>query len=295
MADGARAISSSPVSTTASRRPAGFRPALWLCIALLLTHLGLVLLVALASGWPRRLHERAPEIDRNPVEPFARLFVYFFALTPAACAIAIVFASGRLGPLDRVAPLVVLSGLAVVVAAGDQVLLYRERMVSSTWLGLLVAPPVLIVLGIAAAAVDLRHRSQDRAAGQCRGPLLRRQFPAPHRQAARLRHRRCASSRRWSRSAQPEPAACLFRLGAAAQSMGQRPPISSEQGGILVWPAADNTGTPPATLKAQFPDHGAGSAALVRALDAGPAAADPARLGGGAPARQPTRRVTPAQ
>jgi len=26
------------------------------------------------------------------------------------------------------------------------------------------------------------------------------------------------------------------------------------QGGILVWPAADNTGTPPATLKAQFPD-----------------------------------------
>ena len=26
------------------------------------------------------------------------------------------------------------------------------------------------------------------------------------------------------------------------------------QGGILVWPAADNSGTPPATLKAQFPD-----------------------------------------
>ena len=43
----------------------------------------------------------------------------------------------------------VLSGLAVVVAAGDQVPLYRERMVSSTWFGLLVAPPVLIVLGIA--------------------------------------------------------------------------------------------------------------------------------------------------
>jgi hypothetical protein len=25
-------------------------------------------------------------------------------------------------------------------------------------------------------------------------------------------------------------------------------------GGILVWPAADNTGTPPATLRTQFPD-----------------------------------------
>ena len=43
-------------------------PGLWLCIALVLTHLGLGLLVAFASGWPRRRHERAPLIDRNPVE-----------------------------------------------------------------------------------------------------------------------------------------------------------------------------------------------------------------------------------
>ncbi len=135
-------------------------PGVWLCIALVLTHLGLGLLVAFASGWPRRRRERAPLIDRNPVEPLARLFVYFFALMPAAAAIAVVFASGRLGPLDRVAPLVVLSGLAVVVAAGDQMPLYRERMVSSTWFGLLVAPPVLILLGIALlpwmATVDLQ-------------------------------------------------------------------------------------------------------------------------------------------
>ena len=85
-----------------------------------------------------------------------------------------VFAGGRLGPLDRVAPLVVLSGLAVVVAAGDRIALYRERMVSSTWLGLLVAPPALIVLGACAAAVDLRRRPQGVAAGQCGGPLFRR-------------------------------------------------------------------------------------------------------------------------
>jgi len=98
-------------------------PGVWLCSALVVTHLGLGLLVAFASGWPRRRHETAPLIDRNPVEPFARLFVNFFALMPAATAIVIVFASGRLGPLDRVAPLVVLSGLAVVVAAGDRVAL----------------------------------------------------------------------------------------------------------------------------------------------------------------------------
>ena len=34
---------------------------------------------------------------------------------------------------------------------------------------------------------------------------------------------------------------------------GRAPADVSAQGGILVWPAADNVGTPPATLKTQFP------------------------------------------
>jgi 4-amino-4-deoxy-L-arabinose transferase-like glycosyltransferase len=95
----------------------------WLCVVLVLSHLGLALLVTLASGWPRHPRERAPEIERNPVGSFPRIFVYVFALAPALIAIAVAFATGRLGPLDRIAPLVVLSGLAVVVAAGDKVLL----------------------------------------------------------------------------------------------------------------------------------------------------------------------------
>ena len=59
----------------------------WRCV---LAHLGLALLVTLASGWPRHPRERAPEIDRNPVESLARDFVYVFALAPALVAIAIV-------------------------------------------------------------------------------------------------------------------------------------------------------------------------------------------------------------
>ena len=60
-----------------------FTPGLWLIGALIFTHLGLFLLAGLASGWPRQRRAEAPEIDRNPVEPFARGFVYFFALMPA--------------------------------------------------------------------------------------------------------------------------------------------------------------------------------------------------------------------
>jgi len=226
-------------------------PGMWLAIALVATHLGLGLLVAFASGWPRRRHEHAPLIDRNPVEPFARLFVYFFALMPAACALAIVFASGRLGPLDRIAPLVVLSGLAVVVAAGDQVPLYRERMVSFTWLGLLVAPPVLIVLGIALLpwtfAVDLKVSQPANAEGRFFAENFQRRTGKPLGFV--------------TGDAQLAP---LVALGspsrphvyfdwAPQRSPWASPADFSRDGGILVWPAGDNTGAPPAALKAQFP------------------------------------------
>ncbi len=226
-------------------------PGIWLCLLLVLTHLGLGLMVAFASGWPRHRHERAPLIDRNPVELFARLFVYFFALMPAASAIVIVFASGRLGPLDRVAPLVVLSGLAVVVAAGDQVPLYRERMVSFTWLGLLVAPPAVIVLGIAllpwTASIDLKVSQPANAEGRFFADNFQRRTGKPLDYVtgdARL--------------------APLVALGAPSRPhvyfdwAPQRSPWASPadfraHGGLLVWPAGDNTGTPPAELKAQFP------------------------------------------
>jgi hypothetical protein len=227
-------------------------PFMWLCIALVFTHLGLVLLVALTSGWPRHPRERAPEIDRDPVEPFARTFIFFFALAPALMAIAIAFASGRLGPLDRIAPLVVLSGLAVIVAAGDKVLLYRERLVSSAWLGLLVAPPVLVALSIAifpwTLGVDLGIAQPANAEGRFYADIYQRRTGRPL----------------FYLSGDPRVAP-LVALGAPTRPhvyfawAPHRSPWASPtdirtKGGILVWPAADNSGTPPETLKVQFPE-----------------------------------------
>ena len=191
-------------------------------------------------------------------------------------AIAVAFASGRLGPLDRVAPLVVLSGLAVVVAAGDKVLLYRERLVSSAWLGLLVAPPVLGRGRSGDFSVDVRHRSQNRAAGKCRGALLCRHLPAPHRQAARLCERRSAG-RATGRARRAKPAARLFRLGAAAQPVGKpgRYPCARRHSGLAGGrqqrhAARDTEGA--------ISRNGAGSAALVPACSARHVAAHPAWL-----------------
>ena len=222
-------------------------PAVWLCVALILTHVGLGLLVAFASGWPRRPREQAPLIDRNPVEPLARLFVYFFALMPAASAIVIAFASGRLGPLDRIAPLVVLSGLAVVVAAGDRVPLYRERMVSSTWLGLMVAPPALIVVGIALLpwtfAVDLKISQPANVEGRFFADSFQRRTGKPLNfvtgDVALVPLVALASPSR------PH----VYFNWAPQRSPWASPADFRGQGGLLVWPAGD----PPASLKTQFP------------------------------------------
>jgi hypothetical protein len=225
-------------------------PGLWLCAALVATHLGLGVMVAFAGGWPRR-RLRAPLIERNPVDLLGQSFVYFFALMPAAVAIAIVFVSGRLGPLDHVAPLVVLSGLAVVVAAGDQLPIYHERTVSSIWLGLLVVPPIFVMIGLGmlpwTAPVDLKVSQPANAEGRFFADSFQRRTGQPLSYVtgdARL--------------------APLVALGAPSRPhvyfdwAPQRSPWASPadfraHGGILVWPA-EADGAPPAALKAQFPD-----------------------------------------
>lgn len=250
---GARELVASGLNDNASVG-GSLSPGAWLLLALLLTHIGLMLLVLLASGWPRRRRwrDRAPEIDRSPAERLARWFVYFFAVAPAVVAVAVAFVSERLGPLDRVAPLVVLSGLAVVVAAGDRVLLYRERMVSSAWLGLLIAPPAMVVLGLGLlpwfAGVDLKIAQPANTEGRFFADVFQRRTGKPLTYVSG-----------------DERLAPLVALGAPtrphvyfAWAPERSPWVSGadlrEKGGVLVWPAADNTGTPPQTLKTQFPD-----------------------------------------
>ena len=157
----------------------------WLLALLAVSHLGLVLLIVLATGWPRGRRERAraPEIDRAPAAPFGRAYVYVFALAPALTAVAAAAASGRLGPLGDVAPLLVLSGLAVITAAGDRVLLYRERLVSSAWAGILVVPPLIAVAGIAVmlwvASVDPKVAQPANAEGRFFADTFQRRTGKP--------------------------------------------------------------------------------------------------------------------
>ncbi len=225
----------------------------WLAALLAVSHLGLVLLVLLATGWPRGRRERAraPEIDRAPAAPLGRAYVYVFALAPAFTAIAIVAASGRLGPLGEVTPLLVLSGLAVITAAGDQVLLYRERLVSSAWLGILVVPPLIAVAGIAVmpwvASVDPKVAQPAMTEGQFFGDTFQRRTGEPLQYVAG--DQLLAPLIALTAPSRPH----VYFNWAPKWSTWATAADVQKVGGVLVWPATAASSVPPEALKAQFP------------------------------------------
>ena len=236
----------------ASVTPGGLPPGVRLFATLLGAHLGLVLLLVLASGWPRKRRDRAPEIDRQPVAPLARGFIYAFAVAPAVAAVVIAFATHELGPLNRITPLVVLSGLAVIVAAGDRVLLYRERITSSAWLGLLVVPPAMVVVALALmpllVGLDLRIAQPANSEGAFFADSYQRRTGKPLDYV----------------TGDPRIAP-LVALGAASRPHvyfawnGELSPWASiadirAKGGVIVWVVSDTGAAPPADLKAQFPE-----------------------------------------
>ena len=115
---------------------AGGNMAAWLRLlgGLVIAHAGLGILVVLASGWPR-VYGKAPVFTGAPIEPFARTYVTTFAFAPAlAATIAAVLFGERL-PIGGFAPLLVLSGLAVIVAVGERITLHHPRIVGYAWAG----------------------------------------------------------------------------------------------------------------------------------------------------------------
>jgi hypothetical protein len=227
-------------------------PAGWLAVVIVLSHIGVALLVLLASGWRLRKNERAPEIDRNPTNRSSRLFVYVFALVPAFIAIGIAAAFGHLGPLARVGPLVVLTALAIVVAAGDRIYLYRERAVSMAWLGLLTLPPGLVVLSVLllpwTLATELRTGQPANAMGSFFADNFQRRIGRPLSYVAG--DPQLAALVAVSAPSRPR----LYFDNAPEQSPWANANDLRANGAILVWLATDTAGTPPADLKAAFPE-----------------------------------------
>ena len=117
-------------------KTAGGNTVAWLRLiaGLVIAHAGLAILVVLASGWPRTFAQ-APVLARAPIEHFARTYVKTFAFAPALSATIVAVLFGERLPIGGFAPLLVLSGLAVIVAVGGRITLHHPRIVGYAWAG----------------------------------------------------------------------------------------------------------------------------------------------------------------
>jgi hypothetical protein len=211
-----------------------------------------VVLMLVAGGLFEGRRTAAPAIEREPIDPFARNFVFFFAIIPAFVATLIAVLFGLPAPVGSAGPLVVLSGLAVIVAAGDVIRLYRQRTAALVWLGLLVVPPAVIVAATVAlpwtAAVDLEVSKPADAMGQFFTETFRRRTGKAL--AIVIGDARTAGLVAFASPDRPS----LYVDGARERAPWISDDAVREKGAVVIWTATDNAGTPPAALKARFPD-----------------------------------------
>ncbi|MPZ37303.1 MAG: hypothetical protein GEU95_04440 [Rhizobiales bacterium] len=221
-------------------------------IALILAaHAGLAVLVSAVIGWPWTKREPSPVIVREPVDAFARQFVVYFAAVPALAATIVAVLAGWPMPVGGIAPLVVLSGLAVVLLAGNGIELNYQHIVISAWFGLLLVPPLLAVIAVFAApwlGVDLNVNKPAPQIAQFFSESFQRRTGAPLAVVAGA----------------PRTAA-LISLGSPSRpslfldATPERTPWVTfddvrRKGAVIVWPTTDPTGAPPPEIKQRFPD-----------------------------------------
>ena len=243
---------------------------------LLLAISGILLLVALNSGWFSRNPEEAPIIYRPPVDPLARDFVYFFAIGPALMGSLI---SG-LFDLDRVAGgagvALLMSGLAAIVATGDLVQLRRQRLLRSVWAAAIIAPALVAL----ATTIFLPWTGSGEVATSLPARAIANFFGDSFERRTNQRLRAVAGD--------PQLAA-LISLDAARPHLlldatPERTPWLNlakfnETGGVVVWRAIRHHRHAAGRYRAAISRPGAGSAAGVRVARHRAAAAVADRLG----------------
>ena len=213
--------------------------------------LGIAIVSAFNSGWFDRTQDEAPVIFRPPVDPAARDFVYFFAFAPAlgGCLIS------GLYDLDRVVGgagiVLLMSGLAAIVACGDLIHLRRQRILRTAWAAIVLAPALAVVAAtlfvpwtaggevttsLPAAAIG--HFFDDSFERRTNRHLLAVSGDAQLATLISLS------------STRPH----LFLAATPERTPWLNLDKFNQTGGVVVWRASDTDGTPPPDIARLFPN-----------------------------------------
>ena len=212
---------------------------------------GVALLLIANSRYFVRKADDPPLIFRPPLDPFARLYVYVFALVPpfALSFIAALFDRDQIIGGDGIALL--LTGLAIVVAASDLIALRRQQLLRSVWL-VIMAAPVAAILGITfilpwIGSAEVKTSLPASEIGRFFGESFERRTGRPL--AAVAGDPQIATLIGFAAASRPH-----VMLDATPQlTPWMTPARFNESGGVGVWRPADTAGTPPDDIQKRFP------------------------------------------
>ena len=196
---------------------------------------------------------------------------------PGLLATSVAVVLGRALPIGGAAPLVVLSGLALVIAAGDSIALYHQRILGFAWAGLLIVPaifvPILIVLLPWTAGMDLKVAQPANAMGRFFADSFERRTGQPL--AVVTGDPRLAALVALAAPSRPS----VFFDADPARSPWVTADDIRKKGAVVVWLRADTTPDAAARHQGVFSRSRRRSAARVRSARGGPAADAVDRLG----------------
>src|SRR5262249_6744517 len=156
--------------------------------------------------------------------------------------------SGRVGGIAR---LVILSGLLVVVAAGDGIVFSRQRVVIAAWFGLLIIPPIMTIAALVILPwlnVDLKVNYPAQAMARFFSETFERRTNVPLQIVTG--DARTAALIALGAPSRPS----LFLSATPERSPWVTADAIKGKGAVVVWPTTDTAGTPPTEIKEQFPD-----------------------------------------
>jgi hypothetical protein len=218
---------------------------------LLAAHVGCAILIALGFETSTARREARPSVDRPPVDPAARFFVYFFALAPAATLVLFAMVVGGPAPIP-IAPLAVLSGLAVMVSAPDHLRIAHQRLAGYAWATFVIAPPLLAIFALTVlpwiVPIEIAVGRPAAEMGRFFGESFERRTGRP----LEIVTGDAETAALVALAAPSRPS--LYLDGAPERTPWINRADIDAKGAVVVWPSADTSGALPPAIRARYPD-----------------------------------------
>jgi hypothetical protein len=234
-------------------RPGDWALTLWIrqVSGVALAHVGALVLVGLSSRFGG-VGEKPPVFERSPLDTFERRFVLFFAIALPLTSTVVGALLGERSPVGRMSPNVVLSGLAIVVLAGNVIELHRQWLTGFAWSVLLLAPPLFAAI----APLTMPFITNTPIATAQPAKEIGRFFGDSFERRVGKRPPIVAGDQRLASLiaiyARGRPS--LFLDNAPERTPWVTGEDLRRQGAIVVWQTTDTAGAPPPEIRARFPD-----------------------------------------